>query len=120
MADTLNRQPDLLGSITTVHTMGKSMAELKASYVKDPENQGILKSIQQGGSIYTVKDNLVLHQDPAQGAQLYIPPNTGLRRLLLKEYHDTNLSGHMGMDKTYACLSNNYWWLTMRLDVRTT
>ena len=40
-----------------------------------------------------------------------------MRENLLKEKHSGGLAGHFGNDKTYAQLSNFYYWLGMRADV---
>ncbi|GAB4820780.1 hypothetical protein N2152v2_007826 [Parachlorella kessleri] len=65
------------------------------------------------------KLNPTQHQHAKLGQRLYIPPAAdSLRRQLLEEYHDTRLAGHLGMDKTLGCLERNYWWPTLRADVR--
>lgn len=119
VADALSRRPDLLSAITTVHTLGEVLTHLKASYGNDDESKAILHSLQHGTATgYTLQDGLILQLDGSQ-KRLYIPPSAqDLRRTLLAEHHDSVLAGHLGQDKTYACLQRNYWWPTMRRDVR--
>ena len=119
VADALSRRPDLLGSITTVHTLGDFLTTLKSSYGNDDESRSILQDLQSGtATSYSINDGLIVQHDGNQ-QRLYIPPAAqDLRQQLLAEHHDSVLAGHMGQDKTYACLQRNYWWPTMRRDVR--
>jgi len=119
VADALSRRPDLLTAVTTVHTLGDFLATLKSSYGNDDESTTILKAVQDGTSPgYTLKDGLILRSENEQQL-LYIPPSAAsLRKQLLAEHHDSALAGHLGQDKTLACLSRNFWWPTMRQDVR--
>ena len=118
VADALSRRPDLLASITTVHTLGAFLGQLKGSYGHDEESKAILDGIQNGSTPeYSLQDGLVVRQSDT-GRQLYIPPSAAdLRKQLMEEHHDTTLAGHLGMDKTLACLARNYFWPRMKQDV---
>ena len=52
-----------------------------------------------------------------KGSKLCIP-KCSMRENLLKEKDSGGLSGHFGNDKTYAQLSNFYYWPGMRVDVQ--
>jgi hypothetical protein len=52
-----------------------------------------------------------------RGNQLCIP-NCSMRENLLKEKHSGGLAGHFGHDKTFAKLSESYFWPGMRADVK--
>lgn len=119
VADALSRRPDLLAAITTVHTLGDFLGELKASYGQDEESASILTGISSGSMPeYSLQDSLIIRQT-GNGKQLYIPPSAAeLRKRLLAEHHDTVLAGHMGMDKTLACLARNYYWPGMKQEVQ--
>ncbi|GJP67057.1 hypothetical protein CLOP_g23929, partial [Closterium sp. NIES-67] len=41
-----------------------------------------------------------------------------VRELLIQEAHDSNLSGHYGIDKTAKLLSRNYYWPDLPTDVQ--
>jgi hypothetical protein len=45
-------------------------------------------------------------------------PNWSMRENLLKEKHSGGLVGHFGHDKTFAKLSESYFWLGMRSEVK--
>jgi hypothetical protein len=63
VADALSRQPALATSITTVHTMGDFLSQLKASYGQDEESKAILDSIASGSTEeYSLQDGLVLRR----------------------------------------------------------
>lgn len=119
VADALSRRPDHLAAITTVHTLGDFLGELKASYGNDDESKAILESIQDDSTTaYTLENGLITRQENGCNL-LYIPPSANrLRQQLLLEHHDSGLAGHLGQDKTYACLARNFWWPTMRQAVR--
>jgi hypothetical protein len=44
---------------------------------------------------------------------------TSLRADLLHEFHDLPVSGHVGIEKTYAFLSRDFYWKGMYKDVTT-
>jgi hypothetical protein len=52
-----------------------------------------------------------------KGNQLCIP-NCSMRENLLKEKHSGGLAGHFGHNKTFAKLSEAYFWTRMRTDVK--
>jgi hypothetical protein len=58
---------------------------------------------------YMIQDGLLF-----RGNQLCIP-NFSMRENLLKEKHSGGLAGHFGHDKTFAKLSESYFWPGMRV-----
>jgi hypothetical protein len=40
-----------------------------------------------------------------------------LRATLLQEFHDTPICGHVGIDKTHALISREYYWKNMYKDI---
>jgi hypothetical protein len=61
---------------------------------------------------YMIQDGLLF-----RGNQLCIP-NCSMRENLVKEKHSGGLAGHFGHDKTFAKLSESYFWPGMRADVK--
>jgi hypothetical protein len=61
---------------------------------------------------YMIQEGLLF-----RGNQLCIP-NCSMRENLLKEKHSEGLAGHFGHDKTFAKLSESYFWPGMRSDVK--
>jgi hypothetical protein len=61
---------------------------------------------------YVIQDGLLF-----KGNQLCIP-NCSMRENLLKEKHSGGLAGHFGHDKTFAKLSEAYFWPGMRSEVK--
>ena len=41
-----------------------------------------------------------------------------LRSAVMKAHHDATDAGHPGQDKTLELITRNYWWPTIRQDVR--
>jgi hypothetical protein len=60
---------------------------------------------------YMIQEGLLF-----KGHQLCIP-KCSIRDNFLKEKHNGGLAGHFGHDKTFAQLSNSYYWLGMRIEV---
>jgi hypothetical protein len=60
---------------------------------------------------YMIQEGLLF-----RGNQLCIP-NFSMRENLLKEKHSGGLAGHFGHEKTFAKLSEAYFWLGMCVDV---
>ncbi|GJP86136.1 hypothetical protein CLOP_g16200 [Closterium sp. NIES-67] len=50
--------------------------------------------------------------------RIWVPSYRLLRELLIQEVHDSNLSGHFGVDKTLKALQRFYYWLDMVTDVQ--
>ena len=48
---------------------------------------------------------------------VYVPSAADLRQVILREYHDTPFSGHLGMDKLLQGVSKDFWWPHQRDDV---
>jgi hypothetical protein len=61
---------------------------------------------------YLIQDGLLF-----KGSQLCIP-KCSMRDNLLKEKHNRGLAGHFGHDKTFAQLSNSYYWPSMREEMK--
>jgi hypothetical protein len=61
---------------------------------------------------YLIQDGLLF-----KGNQLCIP-DCSMRENLVKEKHSGGLAGHFGHDKTFAKLSESYYWPGMRADVK--
>jgi hypothetical protein len=61
---------------------------------------------------YMIQEGLLF-----RGNQLCIP-NCSMMENLLKEKHSGGLAGHFGHNKTFAKLSESYFWSGMRVDVK--
>jgi hypothetical protein len=116
VADALSRKCLLLQEFQ-VKTLG--FENLRDMYVGDADFV----------EAYEVAENLVLRDRSPwidymieegllfRGNQLCIP-NCSMRENLLKEKHSRGLAGHFGHDKTFAKLSEAYFWLGMRSEVK--
>jgi hypothetical protein len=45
--------------------------------------------------------------------KIYVPNDRDLRRHIVKQHHDTRITGHAGCFKTLELVSRNYWWPQM-------
>ncbi|KAF3650198.1 hypothetical protein FXO38_17280 [Capsicum annuum] len=62
---------------------------------------------------FTFQEGLLLFRK-----RLIIPPDPALKRLLLEEFHSSNIGGHAGIAWSFLRLSSNFFWLGMRKDVK--
>lgn len=93
-------------------------AQVIEGYREDPLAQAIL-TIDMPRKAYLVADGLIYFVGKSGTAprRLYIPDHTDLRSTLLREHHDSHVSGHLGRDKTLAALERSFFWPNMRGEV---
>ena len=48
---------------------------------------------------------------------LYVPKNKKLREDIIREHHDSHVTGHLGRYKTQELITRNYWWLYIQADI---
>ena len=117
VADALSRRPEILAAITAV-SAPDFVSQIKAAYGQDPESEGILRRADIPASGFTSNAGLIFFTRNSPRARVYLPPGPRLRTTVLREHHDSRLAGHLGTDKTEELVSRNYWWPTLRRDVR--
>ena len=47
------------------------------------------------------------------GGCIYVPNSKDLRRRIISQYHDSQVTGHPGRAKTLELISRDYWWPQM-------
>ena len=50
--------------------------------------------------------------------RIWLPSNSSFIKLLLEEFHQSPMGGHMGIQKTLHCLQDNFTWASTREDAR--
>lgn len=61
---------------------------------------------------FSLAQNLILHK-----GRIWVPRDLPIIATLLQEYHATPIGGHVGVTKTLARLSENFYWSGLREDV---
>jgi hypothetical protein len=89
----------------------ESSEEKKELLQEKQEKQSKRKKLISDG--WNEKNGLLFFQN-----RLYVPDDRLLRSDILVEAHDAKLSGHLGVDKTLARLSKNYYWNGMAEEVK--
>ena len=64
---------------------------------------------------FELKDNKIYLKGTNR---LAIPNNKELRKQILIEHYDIDISGHVGIDKTYKNISQNFYWPKLSKDVK--
>lgn len=84
-----------------------------ATKLEDPEFDQSTSKLRHR---FSLSDGLVYWHDNTS-KRICVPHD--MRKVLLKEAHDTPLMGHMGIDRTYVTLARDYYWRGMHKDVCT-
>ncbi|KAK0598331.1 hypothetical protein LWI29_033736 [Acer saccharum] len=117
-----NQVADALSRIEVVQAYVSALAELQANFLDRLRQQAAvdssyikLKQEVLDGLVrrYWVEDGLLY----AKGSRLYVPSGGGLKQELLKETHDPQWAGHLGVERMVALLSRSYYWPKMYEDV---
>ncbi|GMI85390.1 hypothetical protein HRI_002208300 [Hibiscus trionum] len=90
--------------------------DIRMASTQDPHIQAIRQQIRDTNSEcfdYADHEGLILFQ-----GRILVPNEVALRSLLLREFHESKLGGHSGINRTYRRLSANFYWQSMRQDVR--
>ena len=99
-----------------------SLATTILNFVKNPKS--IPKALSKDFSHnFCRKDLQNFRIDPLTGlvlrySAIYVPDDVQLKLDLLKQHHDSILSGHFGRSKTTELLSRSFWWPGLRLFVK--
>jgi len=124
VADALSRQPHL-NSITTIATTLMDNDVLKRAYQTDNYFGPILDTLQNPNQADEKQKTRAKHFEIRQeylylkGTQrMAIPSDKRIRAYILHEHHDTNISGHLGIDKTTEAIMRNFYWPKMGKDIR--
>ena len=133
LADALSRRPDY-DPKEIDHLMGISVVksdiydEIRAAYADDEQCLSLIKHLTAEPNFqselseklrasqhrYSYRDQLLyyrVHEDDTP--RIVVPNDDIIREKLIYEFHDTPMSGHIGREKTYAALSERYYWRRM-------
>ncbi|KAL0373214.1 UNVERIFIED_CONTAM: Retrovirus-related Pol polyprotein from transposon.6 [Sesamum calycinum] len=118
VADALScHSPACFASLLAVSTVTPSvLADLRSFYTSHPAGQSLLHRISHSpSSKLTFSDvhGLVLYD-----SRIFIPEQTGLRSLLLLEFHSSAIGGHSGAQATFARLATSFYWPKMKADFK--
>ena len=126
LADALSRRPDY--ELAHVTTLSCSITDLiRVAYAKDEQCVAMLRALGsdefKDSDIklsarsrarlhrYSIDNGLLCYStDVEDTPRIVIPHDEELKYRILFEAHDTNVSGHLGREKTYGSVSQTYWW----------
>jgi hypothetical protein len=90
--------------------------ELRSQLLLNNEFKQLLSSIQQTPALhphYRAHQGLIFFKE-----RIWLPSDIPFKQRLLDEFHNSPISGHMGVDKTLHRLQAQFYWQGMRQDVR--
>ncbi|GBG77817.1 hypothetical protein CBR_g25748 [Chara braunii] len=118
VANTLSRRPDSFALISSTHSFGEEVRQTIARLLpQDPTYGPIVKNLQADPNSepgYALSSDM-LYTYSREEERLCIPEDQRLRTLLMSECHDAR--GHFGFLKSYAALSQRFFWKEMRSDM---
>ena len=120
--DALSRRPDynLAAVYESSTTIGLPLLDsIRSALPSDPDFGPVLARLNESEqyathSEYRMENNLLFLRE---GDRMCIPDVSEVRTTLLQEVHDSILSGHPGLDKTYTRLAEIAYWPNMRKHV---
>src|SRR5277367_6328261 len=124
VADALSRQSHF-AAISTLTTRLADDQTFEEGYQKDKYFAPILETLQhpdeadekekaQARNFEWKNNRIYLKRDQ----RLVIPFNKQLRTHILREHHDIEIAGHLGMDKTIEATTRLYYWPKMGKDIK--
>ncbi|GBG59486.1 hypothetical protein CBR_g38511 [Chara braunii] len=118
VVDALSRRPDSFAFISSTHSFGEETRQTIARLLpQDPTYGPIVRNLQADPDS---EPGYAMSSDPlytySRGEErLCIPKDQQLRTLLMPECHDAR--GHFGFLKSYAALSQRFFWKEMRSEM---
>ena len=133
LADALSRRPDYdpkeVDSILGISVPTSSLHdEIRTLYEGDddcrllvdhfegrqPKFSELTASLKSRLHRFSYRDRLLYFAlTPTEKPRLFVPDDADLRMRLIREFHDTPIGGHLGREKTYAALSEDFYWRRM-------
>lgn len=90
--------------------------DLSLAIQQDRELQSIIMALQNGAvelqGYQLVQGMLLFHN------RIVVPNDDTIRMQLLREFHDTPIGGHAGVQRTYRCMASELYWKGLREDVK--
>ena len=97
--------------ICMIHEQLDSWEDLTRIIAKSQqEHHHSLESWKEKHNIVEGPDGLHYKTD-----RIVIPPDSSLKRLILRHYHDAPTAGYPGRDRTEEKIIRTFWWLQMTL-----
>ena len=78
-------------------------------YDKLVENKALVGRI---STLVTYKDGILFRKD-----KVWIPNDPSLRMKIMEAEHDSQVAGHMGIDKSIEIVDRNFYWPVMAKDI---
>ncbi|KAE9025546.1 hypothetical protein PR002_g11160 [Phytophthora rubi] len=131
LADALSRRLDY--ELAHLAYLESPLYELiREAYADDDDLAGLVEALSAPNKVveltarqrsrlhrYSVVEGLLYYQvDGGDEPRIVVPNDEDLRHRVLYEAHDTQLSGHLGREKTYTSVARNFWWPHMYKWVR--
>ncbi|VFQ87512.1 unnamed protein product [Cuscuta campestris] len=119
VADALSRRDDAGELAASFFQLSRPVPTLVADILRENTSKADLRHLHEAAKSrslpadYSIADGLVFYR-----RRVCIGKDSTLRYSLLREYHDSPLAGHPGVQRTFAWLAMHFYWPGMRRDVQ--
>ncbi|XP_062099393.1 transposon Ty3-I Gag-Pol polyprotein isoform X1 [Humulus lupulus] len=118
-ADALSRRHDGASSFLTAAISSACfdfLDELRRENTTCQELRHIHNQLAEGtltAADYSVREGLLYYRQ-----RIRVSSNSNFKQQLIREFHDTPMGGHAGVERTFLRLSANFFWPGMKSEVR--
>ncbi|KAL9265229.1 Transposon Tf2-6 polyprotein-like protein [Drosera capensis] len=113
VADVLSRK----AALTALSKPQNPLLErIKKGLEQDPIAKSLVQLVKEGKSPRFFLEGGILY---TKGKRVYLPKWRNLRKEIIRECHDSQWAGHLGVHRTMALVSEHYYWPKMEADVET-
>jgi hypothetical protein len=129
VADALSRRADLkeLNAVLRIEADEEFVHQLVEGYTYDKFFDGVrrflrgeeanIPNTRSKARQFRMDSRGIIYEMRSREPRICVPKGE-LRARILREFHDDPMSGHMGIERTLTRLQKEYWWPTMRRDVK--
>jgi hypothetical protein len=93
------------------------LCKLRVALTKDKVTAELLKTVSKDDPAYRCINGLLYLLEDRR-YRLYIPNDSELKSLLLRDFHETPSAGHPGVQRTCDALKMHFYWPHLFEDVR--
>ena len=110
--DELVSDASFIPTVVKASDSSSDVEVLKAALLSDELYLQVKDGLKCDGSVFfKIIDGILFAND-----KIYVPES--LRAELLARKHDIQVAGHMGIAKTIDLIARNFWWKSLRIDVK--
>ena len=119
VADAISRsQPISCNTIIQLQADHDFLDGLKSAYQQDPFTRRFLRGTMPSETHkFVVGPDVLLYTTYQDMLRPYVPNDSEIKQVILREYHDIPIAGHLGQNKTLTTVLAEFYWPGVVQDV---